>query len=117
MDYERLVESIIDGAGFDQEEIEAFRKARLNDKKLSAEAVAREQRIVRDALDNAKGRIFLHWLMRQTLLSPPSQAELDATSVEAVALTARRRQGENQVVLTILSALAGSEEGETDAQG
>lgn len=61
--------------------------------------------VVQDALGNEAGRRFLQLLAQWTVLRPPTEAELSATSVEQQALLGARRVARNNLYFVIASAL------------
>ena len=64
-----------------------------------------EAGIVHAALATPAGQAFLTWLIQKTLLRPPAEQELAATSAEAYAIAKARREGQNGVAFMILHAL------------
>lgn len=64
-----------------------------------------EAKIVQDALGTPEGRRFLDWLIGKTLLRGPNEAQLTATTAEAHSIANARREGQNQLVATIIDAL------------
>lgn len=66
----------------------------------------REAAIVRAALDTPAGAELMAWLMKKTLLRPPSELELSARSAETYAIAKARREGQNGIVFMLLAALA-----------
>ena len=72
--------------------------------RLKAEAV-REAQPVAAALATPEGRYLLHWLIRKTLLRPPSDEEVMAKTAEDYTIRAAQRRGQNQIVFMLLHAL------------
>ena len=64
-----------------------------------------EADVVAKVFDNDAGRDFLVWLVRKTLMRPPSELEANASTIEDYALRQARRNGQNAIVFMILSAL------------
>lgn len=71
--------------------------------------------LVREALTEAEpiatlfasdaGKAVLKWLVRKTIMRPPSALETQASDPHAYALAKARREGQDAVVWMILSAL------------
>lgn len=92
------------------EDIDA-QQQKLQDAQKRAEILERAERIrqaaiVKAALDNTAGRAFMAWLETKTLKLPASAEMINATSVEAYAMRALRREGAAQLYLTIQEALS-----------
>lgn len=64
--------------------------------------------------DPARRQRFLVLLLRKTLLRGPSIEEQTAATAEAYAIAKARREGENGIVLMLMSALA--DDGDTDGE-
>lgn len=81
------------------------------DKKRQDEQERTEAAIVHAALSTPEGEKFVLWLMQKTLLRSPGDAELGARTAEAYAIAKARREGQNQIVFTILTALEKARDG------
>lgn len=64
-----------------------------------------EAELVRRALDNKAGRQFLEWLARKTVLRPASARQAGATTAEAYAIEAAKREGQNSIFHIIADAI------------
>lgn len=100
---------------FDPHEDIAEQQAKLRQLNARAESLeraerARQRAIVRGALATPAGAAFLAWLRQRTIELPASADMIEATSAEAYALRAARREGANQLYFTILEAMADEDE-------
>ena len=77
-----------------------------------AAEVARVRGIVRGALTTTAGQALLVWLEQQTLKRRPDAAQAGATTAEAYAIAAARREGQCGLVLTLIEILAEPADGQ-----
>lgn len=79
--------------------------------RMSADAQELINQAMREAEPVAKlfatpeGERVLLWLIRKTLLRPPSAEQATAATTEAYALACARREGQNAVIWMLLAAL------------
>lgn len=93
-----LMEEGWGGLAPDQARISADVRELMSQARLEAEPIAQ-------LFDTPQGQRVLLWLIGKTLLRPPSLEMQAATTAEAYALAAARREGQNAVVWMIISAL------------
>lgn len=79
-----------------------------------AEREANHRAMVRAAFVTPQGQALLEWLKANTILLPPQADELMATTAEAYALAAKKREGQNSIVFKILSLLAEPDKPQTE---
>lgn len=111
---EALTDDLFAKGGWDALDIDR-QSLSLDAQKMIAAAVE-EAVPVAKLFASEDGQRVLHWLMRKTLLRPPSVEQRMAQSPEAYALAAARREGQNGVIFMILHALQVAH-GETAAGG
>lgn len=85
--------------------LEVDREAFGADVQKLIDAARAEAHPVAELFGSPLGRHVLLWLVRKTLLRPPSAEMQAATTPEAYALAAKARESQNAVVWMILSAL------------
>ena len=72
--------------------------------KLREEARA-EAAPIAAVLDSDGGRALIDWLVKKTLLRPPSDEEQVASTVEQLGIQKARRDGQNSVVWMLLQVM------------
>lgn len=80
-------------------------KAEAERQRIMIDARA-EASIVTDVMKTPEGKRLLEWLVKRTLLRPPSDIEQQAGDIHAYALAKARREGQNGVVFMLLSAIS-----------
>ncbi|MEQ1652581.1 MAG: hypothetical protein ABL897_08850 [Hyphomicrobium sp.] len=105
MDISRLM-GALQTEGWDAFDESKLRKAEEKEASQEREQIRAEANIVAAALGTPAGEAFVEWLMRKTLVRPPGPAELSAATAEMYAIAKARREGQDQLVYMILSALA-----------
>jgi hypothetical protein len=111
MNQHPAIQSLMDGVktgGW--EGLENFGKNAKEAAVRMREQAEREARIVQETFSTPSGQQCLEWLIKMTLLRGPNQEELAATTAEAFAIANARRQGQDQIVFTILQALSFKEQ-------
>lgn len=99
----RTFDAMVTGGWSDFDETNLAKLQKASDERDAIERRA-EAKIVADALETPAGRAFVHWLIKRTLHKPPLAAEIAAT--EQGRMMTIRREGQTQIVFTILEALA-----------
>ena len=102
------------GAGWDGLENAGDIAKAFSDRAQAAddEQRRREVKIVRDMVRTPQGKAFMTWLLQKTLVRPPSQIELSATTAEAYSIAKARREGQSGIAFMLLFALAADDETE-----
>jgi len=84
-----------------------MRAAGEREGRQDAEKRAADVAVVRAALDTEAGHALMAWLMKKTVLRPPSDIEFQAAkTAEAYAIAKARREGQNGIVFMLLEALS-----------
>lgn len=92
-------------------------QAKADEAAKAAEAIERAERrrqiaIVRAALGNEAGRVFMTWLRTKSVDLPPLPAGAYPATAEGYAIYAARADGRRQLYLLIDAILAGGEDTE-----
>lgn len=106
---EMLEELFAKGDGWDA--LENLQAKAAGDQALLLLQARGEASIVSEALSTPAGRLFLNWLIRKTLLRPPTEEEQVSATEFAYVRAKARRDGQNGVVWMILHALEVARDG------
>ncbi len=100
---QEMIEQALNSNGWGS--LQDLTKKAAGDQAKIMDAAKTEAGIVNAALSTPEGKKFLLWLIGNTLLRPPGDQEIAATTAETYAIAKARREGQNGIVYSILHAL------------